>query len=177
MKTPLSSPTRSLLPLALASTLLLSVTGCQTSSDDDSAPSSPASAGAASSSDGASSGTGSGSATAGVVTTASGLRYRVLASGPASGRSPTLSDTVMVHYHGSLTDGTVFDSSLQRGQPATFGVGQVIPGWTEALQLMKPGDKWLISIPSQLAYGSRAVGAKIPPNSDLIFQVELLSVL
>ncbi len=113
----------------------------------------------------------------GVVTTASGLKYRVLTSGPDAGVSPTYSDTVSVHYHGTLTDGTVFDSSIERGQPASFGVGQVIPGWTEALQLMKPGDKWLLHIPARLAYGNRAIGGKIPPNSDLIFQVELLQVL
>jgi FKBP-type peptidyl-prolyl cis-trans isomerase FklB len=83
----------------------------------------------------------------------------------------------VVHYRGTLTDGTVFDSSIERGQPATFGVGQVIPGWTEALRLMKPGDEWLVYIPSRLAYGSQAVGSKIPPNSDLIFQMALLQVV
>ncbi len=112
----------------------------------------------------------------GFVTTGTGLKYKVLASGPASGRSPARSDSVAVHYHGTLRNGTVFDSSYERGQPATFGVGQVIPGWTEALQLMKPGDKWLLHIPSRLAYGERAVGAKIPPHSDLIFEVDLLRV-
>lgn len=112
----------------------------------------------------------------GEVTTASGLRYQVLSSGPAGGRSPTRLDTVKVHYRGTLTDGTVFDSSIDRGTPATFGVGQVIPGWTEALQLMKPGDKWMLYIPSHLAYGNRAVGGKIPPNSDLIFEVQLLEI-
>lgn len=113
----------------------------------------------------------------GWVTTASGLRYKVLSSGPAEGRSPTMFDSVMVHYRGTLTDGTVFDSSIERGTPATFGVGQVIPGWTEALRMMKPGDQWVLYIPSNLAYGSRAVGGKIPPNSDLIFQVALIQVL
>jgi FKBP-type peptidyl-prolyl cis-trans isomerase FklB len=113
----------------------------------------------------------------GKVTTASGLQYRVLTSGPAGGRSPTHFNSVIVHYLGTLTDGTVFDSSYDRGQPASFGVGEVIPGWTEALKLMKAGDKWMLYIPSQLAYGSRAVGSKIPPNSDLIFQVELLQVV
>lgn len=111
------------------------------------------------------------------VTTPSGLRYQVLASGPVGGASPTITDSVTVHYRGTLTDGTVFDSSIDRGEPATFGVGQVIPGWTEALQLMKPGDKFLLYIPSRLAYGPRAMGAKIPANSDLIFQVELLQVI
>ena len=83
----------------------------------------------------------------------------------------------MVHYRGTLTDGTVFDSSIDRGVPATFGVGQVIAGWTEALKLMKPGDKWMLYIPSRLAYGSQAVGGKIPPSSDLIFEVELLQII
>ena len=113
----------------------------------------------------------------GKITTASGLQYRVLSSGPAGGRSPTYFDSVMVHYRGTLTDGTVFDSSIDRGVPATFGVGQVIAGWTEALKLMKPGDKWMLYIPSRLAYGSQAVGGKIPPNSDLIFEVELLQII
>lgn len=113
----------------------------------------------------------------GYVTTASGLRYKVLASGPASGQRPTIYDTVVVHYRGTLVDGTVFDSSYDRGQPASFGVSQVIPGWTQALQMMRPGDKWLIQIPFNLAYGSRGSPPKIPPFADLIFQVELLNVL
>ena len=108
--------------------------------------------------------------------TASGLQYQVVASGPATGRSPTRLDTVKVHYRGTLTNGTVFDSSLERGMPAVFGVGQVIPGWTEALQLMKPGDKWMLYIPARLAYGDRAMGDKIPANSTLIFLVELLEI-
>lgn len=111
------------------------------------------------------------------VTTASGLQYRVLATGPAEGRSPSYFDSVMVHYRGTLTDGTVFDSSIERGVPATFGVGQVIAGWTEALKLMKPGDQWELFIPSRLAYGNRAVGDKIPPNSDLIFKVALIQII
>ena len=113
----------------------------------------------------------------GTFTTASGLRYRILASGPSTGRSPRREDFVSVHYRGTLTNGTVFDSSYDRGRPATFGVGQVIPGWTEALQRMKPGDKWLLFIPQHLAYGPRAVGGKIPPFSDLIFEVELLQIV
>lgn len=113
----------------------------------------------------------------GFVTTRSGLKYKVLVSGPAAGRSPTRGDSVTVHYRGTLENGTVFDSSYDRGEPTTFGVGQVIPGWTEALQLMKPGDKWLLHIPFNLAYGNQAVGGKIPPYSDLIFQVELLRVI
>ena len=113
----------------------------------------------------------------GKITTSSGLQYRVLASGPADGRSPSFFDSVMVHYRGTLTDGTVFDSSIERGVPATFGVGQVIAGWSEALRLMKPGDQWELFIPARLAYGNRAVGDKIPPNSDLIFKVALLQIV
>ncbi|MFN7560782.1 MAG: FKBP-type peptidyl-prolyl cis-trans isomerase [Prosthecobacter sp.] len=113
----------------------------------------------------------------GYVTTGSGLRYKVLASGPAGGTRPTINDTVVVHYRGTLVDGTEFDSSYSRGQPASFGVSQVIPGWTQALQMMKPGDKWLVQIPFNLAYGSRGSPPKIPPFADLTFQVELLNVL
>ena len=110
----------------------------------------------------------------GVKTTASGLQYKVLKTG--SGKSPQASDTVKVHYHGTLVDGSVFDSSVQRGEPATFPVGQVIPGWTEVLQLMKEGDKWQVYIPGKLAYGERSPSPKIGPNSTLIFDVELLSI-
>ena len=111
----------------------------------------------------------------GVKTTASGLQYKVITSG--KGKSPAASDTVKVHYKGTLIDGTVFDSSIERGQPAEFGVGQVIKGWTEALQLMKEGDKWQVFIPSGLAYGERGAGGKIGPNATLIFEVELLSII
>jgi FKBP-type peptidyl-prolyl cis-trans isomerase len=110
----------------------------------------------------------------GVKTLPSGLQYKVIKSG--TGRSPKATDTVKVHYNGTLTDGTVFDSSVQRGEPATFPVNQVIPGWTEALQLMKEGDKWQLYIPSKLAYGEQGAGGKIGPNSALIFDVELLSI-
>lgn len=110
----------------------------------------------------------------GVKVTPSGLQYKVLASG--KGKSPKASDNVTVHYTGKLTDGTVFDSSVERGEPATFGVGQVIPGWTEALQLMKEGDKFEFVIPSELAYGEQGAGQQIPPFSTLIFEVELLKV-
>jgi FKBP-type peptidyl-prolyl cis-trans isomerase FklB len=110
----------------------------------------------------------------GVKTTASGLQYKVIKSG--QGKSPTSTDTVKVHYHGTLIDGTVFDSSVDRGEPVTFPLNGVIPGWTEALQLMKEGDKWQLFIPSALAYGERAAGAAISPNSTLIFDVELLSI-
>ncbi len=111
---------------------------------------------------------------AGVKTTASGLQYKVIKSG--KGESPQATDKVKVHYHGTLIDGTVFDSSVDRGEPVTFGVNQVIPGWTEALQLMKVGDKWQLFIPAKLAYGERGAGGKIGPNATLIFDVELLAI-
>lgn len=111
----------------------------------------------------------------GVVTTASGLQYLVLASGAAGGTSPTLQDSVLAHYHGTFIDGSVFDSSVDRGEPAQFGVSQVIAGWTEALQLMKAGDKWRLFIPSALAYGDQGSGP-IGPHAALIFDVELLEV-
>ena len=110
----------------------------------------------------------------GVVTTESGLQYEVLTKG--SGASPTADDSVTVHYTGTLIDGTVFDSSVERGEPATFGVTQVIAGWTEALQLMSVGDKLRLVIPSDLAYGLRGAGPSIGPNSTLIFEVELLKI-
>jgi len=110
----------------------------------------------------------------GVKTTASGLQYKVLKSG--SGKTPGPKDTVKVHYHGTLTDGTVFDSSVDRGEPVTFPVDGVIPGWTEALQLMKEGDKWQIVIPSKLAYGENGAPPKIGPNAALVFDVELLGI-
>lgn len=109
-----------------------------------------------------------------VKTTPSGLQYEVLTEG--TGAQPKASDTVKVHYTGKLIDGTVFDSSVERGEPATFGVTQVIPGWVEALQLMKAGSKWRLFIPSQLAYGPNGAGGVIDPNQTLIFDVELLEV-
>lgn len=105
----------------------------------------------------------------------SGLQYEVLAEG--SGRQPKASDTVRCHYHGTLTDGTVFDSSYQRNQPAEFGLRQVIAGWTEGVQLMKEGAKYRFYIPYNLAYGERGAGADIPPYAALIFTVELIKVL
>lgn len=109
----------------------------------------------------------------GIVTTASGLQYKVLEAG--SGDSPKATDNVTVHYKGTLLDGTEFDSSYKRNQPATFGVGQVIKGWTEALQLMKPGAKYQLFIPPDIAYGE-AGRPSIPPNSLLTFEVELISI-
>jgi len=112
----------------------------------------------------------------GVKTTSSGLQYEVLTEG--SGPKPAATDQVEVHYTGKLIDGTVFDSSVDRGVPATFGVTQVIPGWVEALQLMKAGSKWRLYIPSNLAYGPNgAPGSPIGPNCTLIFDVELIKVL
>jgi FKBP-type peptidyl-prolyl cis-trans isomerase FklB len=110
----------------------------------------------------------------GVTTTASGLQYKVLTAG--SGAKPTADDTVTVNYRGTLIDGTEFDSSYKRGQPATFPVKGVIPGWTEALQLMGVGAKWQIYLPSNIAYGEHGAGNLIGPNSALIFEVELMSI-
>jgi len=110
----------------------------------------------------------------GVKVTESGLQYKVLSAG--TGKMPTAASNVTVHYTGKLIDGTVFDSSVERGEPATFGVSQVISGWTEALQLMHVGDKWELYIPYELGYGDRGAGAQIPPFSTLIFEVELISV-
>ena len=111
----------------------------------------------------------------GIKVTESGLQYEVLVSG--KGDSPKASDNVEVHYTGKLIDGTVFDSSVERGVPASFGVTQVIPGWVEALQLMHEGDKWRLYIPSDLAYGPNGAGGVIGPNMTLIFDVELLRVI
>ena len=112
----------------------------------------------------------------GVMTTASGLQYKVLEAGDASAVKPALTDKVNVHYHGTLIDGTVFDSSVDRGEPISFPLNGVITGWQEGLQLMKVGEKFKFVIPAELAYGARATGS-IPPNSTLIFEVELLDVL
>ncbi len=112
----------------------------------------------------------------GVVTLDSGLQYMVITEGPAGGVSPGLEDSVLAHYHGTLPDGSVFDSSVDRDEPAQFGVSQVIAGWTEALQLMKLGDKWRLFIPADLAYGENSPSPEIPPSSALIFDVELLEI-
>jgi FKBP-type peptidyl-prolyl cis-trans isomerase len=111
----------------------------------------------------------------GVTTTESGLQYEVLTEG--TGPKPVATDQVRVNYHGTLIDGKVFDSSVDRGEPVVFGVGQVIPGWTEALQLMPVGSKWKIYIPSAIGYAERGAGSDIGPNAALIFEVELLEIV
>ena len=111
----------------------------------------------------------------GVITTKSGLQYKVLTEG--NGKQPTAKDTVKCHYEGFLIDGTVFDSSVQRGEPATFPLQQVIAGWTEGLQLMKEGAKYRFFIPYRLGYGEGGAGASIPPFATLIFDVELIQVI
>ena len=110
----------------------------------------------------------------GVVSLPSGLQYKVIT--PGDGPSPLTTDKVKVHYKGSLADGTIFDSSYDRGQPTSFTVSGVIKGWTEALLLMQVGSKWELTIPSKLGYGARGSGGKIPPNSTLLFEVELLGI-
>ena len=112
---------------------------------------------------------------AGVVTLPSGLQYEIITEGKVKLAKAT--DQVKCHYEGTLLDGTLFDSSIKRGQPAVFGVNQVIPGWVEALQLMPEGSKWKLYIPSDLAYGAQGAGEMIPPHSTLVFEVELLEVL
>jgi FKBP-type peptidyl-prolyl cis-trans isomerase FklB len=109
-----------------------------------------------------------------VKTTATGLQYEIVKEG--DGPTPNRGDRVTVHYTGKLIDGTVFDSSVERGEPATFGVTQVIPGWVEALQMMKTGSQWRLYIPSKLAYGPNGAGGVIGPNATLIFDVELIKI-
>ena len=109
-----------------------------------------------------------------VTTTDSGLQYEVLETG--DGEKPGLQSTVVTHYHGTLLDGTVFDSSVERGEPAEFGVSQVIPGWTEALQMMSVGDKWRIACPPKLAYGEQGAGDSIAPNTALVFEIHLIAI-
>ncbi len=110
----------------------------------------------------------------GIQTTDSGLQYRVIEEG--DGATPTASDSVQCHYEGNLIGGEIFDSSYKRGQPATFPVGGVIAGWTEALQMMKVGAKWEVFLPPSIAYGPRGAGGAIGPNETLIFQIELLDI-
>ena len=111
----------------------------------------------------------------GVRTLPGGIQYKVLQSGPAGGEHPDSNDLVRVDYEGTLTDGTVFDSSFQRGQPAVFTLGEVVTGWTEALQHMRPGDEWIVYLPPEKAYGEEGRPG-IPPNSVLVFRVKLLDI-
>ena len=113
---------------------------------------------------------------AGVISLPNGLQYEILKAGAANGLKPSAADTVVVHYTGTLIDGTKFDSSVDRGEPATFPVGGVIRGWTEILQLMTKGAKWKVAIPSDLAYGDRGAGGSIAPGAALIFEIELIDI-
>ena len=110
----------------------------------------------------------------GVKTLPSGVQYKIVTSGPADGTSPKKSDEVKVHYEGKLLSGEIFDSSFQRGAPATFPLGGLIPAWVEALQQMKPGDEWLLYVPPEQGYGAQGAGP-IPPNSVLIFRIQLIA--
>lgn len=115
---------------------------------------------------------------AGVKVLPSGLAYKIVRSGPETGLKPQLSDEVKVHYEGKLENGTVFDSSYERGQPAAMPLKGLVPGWQEALQLMRPGDEWILYLPSNLGYGEEgAGGGQIPPGAPLIFKIELIDVL
>lgn len=172
--------------LLIVSAAAVALVGCSGSSDQNAGGSTNAAAGAAASSAPVAGGAAmdpkaageaflaANAKKAGVMTTPSGLQYTVIKSG--SGDSPKATDTVSVTYTGTLIDGTVFDSSSQHGGSASFPVNQVIPGWTEALQMMKVGDKWKLFIPANLAYGPQSPGPQIPANSALIFDVELLSI-
>jgi FKBP-type peptidyl-prolyl cis-trans isomerase FklB len=112
----------------------------------------------------------------GVVTLSSGLQYKILNAAPATAESPKLLDSARIHYRGTFIDGKVFDSSYERGQPLTFPLNRVIPGWSEVLQKMKVGDKWQVFIPPYLAYGENGFGPHIAPNTCLIFEIELLGI-
>jgi len=113
----------------------------------------------------------------GIQTTASGLQYKIVRSGPAGGMRPQANDEVKVNYEGKLPNGKVFDSSYERGVPASMPLSGLIPGWVEALQLMRPGDEWILYVPPQLGYGAEGAGGDIPPNSALIFRIELIDLL
>ena len=113
----------------------------------------------------------------GVITLPDGLQYKVVHAGADTGQKPSATDEVRVNYEGKLLSGKVFDSSFARGVPAEFPVGGLIPAWVEALQMMKPGDEWILYVPAKLAYGEQGAGADIPPNSTLVFRIQLLGVL
>ena len=159
-----------LLPLLFCSSLLSLLVAC--TSDDAVSPTvNPANPAAL----GGNATNANSPASAGVQTTYSGLKYEVLR--PGTGARPSSFSQVKVHYHGYLPDGTVFDSSVQRGQPATFGLNQVIAGWREGIPLMQEGAKYRFTVPPQLAYGARGMPPKIGPNQTLMFDVELIQVL
>jgi len=161
---------------ALSFSAVLSLVSCKTSEPDEASPTvQPSDPGNLQSGAAMGAGAPSPAASTGMQTTYSGLQYQVLK--PGSGARPSTYNKVKVHYHGTLTNGTVFDSSVQRGQPATFGVTQVIAGWTEGLQLMQKGAKYKFIIPPNLAYGQRGSPPKIGPNETLVFEVELLDIL
>jgi FKBP-type peptidyl-prolyl cis-trans isomerase FklB len=113
----------------------------------------------------------------GVVALPSGLQYKVVKSGPPTGLHPKPGDEIRVHYEGALVDGTVFDSTLQSGQPAVMTLGGLVPGWMEALPMMRPGDEWILYVPAKLGYGDRGAGGVIPPGATLVFKLQLLGVL
>ncbi len=113
----------------------------------------------------------------GVVVLPSGLQYKVAASGPADGPHPKEGDEIRVHYEGTLLDGRVFDSTFKTGQPAVMPLAHLVPGWMEALPLMRPGDEWILYVPASLAYGDEGAGADVPPGATLVFRLQLLGVL
>lgn len=152
--------------LAVAAVVLLSVTACHPRTQGKPAADSGANAAFLAKN----------AKEAGVVTLPDGLQYKIVASGPADGEKPRAQDEVKVNYEGSLLSGEVFDSSFKRGEPATFQLDEVIPGWTEVMQLMRPGDEWIVWIPPQLGYGDEDKGP-IPANSVLKFRIQLLGVL